>query len=206
MSELAGVAAVWNEGIGPAGLSLLLETSGYELYREFQTGAAFSAALADDVRFGLAFRFHHAAAKRYGGDGCFSLDAGASWNADDDITVAASAINVTQSRLGSSYIEKTPLLLALGASIQLQEDVLFCLDVIKDVAFPANVRAGIEVRPLPMIAFRAGATSDPATWNVGAGVGWAGVEFDYAATAHPDLGWSQTLSLSLKLADDADQS
>ncbi|MCS4189734.1 hypothetical protein GGP51_001201 [Salinibacter ruber] len=67
----------------------------------------------------------------------------------------------------------------------------------KDRAFPAALRGGLEVRPLSLIALRAGVTTAPTRFTGGIGLHLGWLQAHVAAEQHAELGWTPSASLDV---------
>jgi hypothetical protein len=90
-----------------------------------------------------------------------------------------------------------PKTLAVGLSYEAAESIHVVADAFKDIDFPLSLRAGIELRPVPFVAFRAGAASAPIRLTLGTGVAVGGLRAGIAAERHDELGWSPSASVQV---------
>lgn len=200
LGELAAGAAcaVWQQGsVSIAGYA---SACGFELYRESSGGAALAGSIADRVQVGITASWCALQIRGYGSDGVLAIDAGASADLGGGVTVGASVRNANQPRFGVDIRERVPLAMSVGVSVAPGEGLTVVADLRGETRMPVDLLAGIEYEPLPFLALRAGAATETGLFTCGVGVRVAGVGFDYAMSAHPDLGLTHAVSASILLA------
>lgn len=169
-------------------------------YREVHYSLGYARGLhfgtSREVYVGLTGRYYHTQIDGYGGTGAFGLHLGLLLPILPALHLGAHATNVN----GPSLVdgEVLPQTLAVGLQYRVSSRLLLVTDVFKDLSFPATVRAGIEVHPIPILALRAGVTSSPTRFTGGVGLllGW--VRAHVAAEQHAELGWSPSASLEIR--------
>ena len=112
------------------------------------------------------------------------------------LSFGASLYNLGQARLVRYQDERVPTVLKAGLAYRPSTQVLLLVETEKDVERAANFKAGLEYRPVPVLAARLGLAS--LTEQVSAGIGLLAGSFqiDYAAAFQQVLGFSQHLSVS----------
>ncbi|MFB6272706.1 MAG: hypothetical protein ABEL51_07415 [Salinibacter sp.] len=174
-------------------------TFGGEGYREVHYSLGFARALSFGtsrrVQVGLRARYYHTRIEGYGGAGALGIHLGLLVPLLPAVHLGAQATNVNAPSLVDG--EALPQTLSVGIRYQVNSRFLVVMDVFKDLAFPATVRAGLEVRPLPILALRAGVTSMPTRFTGGVGLRLGWIRAHVAAEQHPKLGWSPSVSLEV---------
>lgn len=174
-------------------------TFGFDEYREvhFNAGMArgFSFGTTRSFHLGATLRHHHTRIAGYGSANGWALNLGLLVEMLPSLHLGAHATNVNGASLTDG--EPLPRTLSLGLHYQAHDDVRVLMDVFKDVSFPATARAGVEVRPLDVLALRAGVSTVPTRFSGGVGVTLGPLEADVAAQQHQQLGWSPSASLRL---------
>lgn len=183
----------WATAVGGA------STFGFEDYREihFSAGGARSLSLGTtrSIHLGLLLRYHHTRIAGYGSAGALALNPGLLVEILPSLHLGAHATNVNGATLAAD--EPLPRTFALGLAYEAYDDVRILADLYKDMAFPATVRAGVEVSPIDALALRAGVTTTPTRFTGGVGVSVGPLEAHVAARQHQQLGWSPSASLHL---------
>ena len=115
------------------------------------------------------------------------------------LSFGASLYNLNQARLASYQNERVPTVLRAGLAYRPGAQVLLLVETEKDVERDANVKAGLEYRPVPVLAVRLGLASLTEQASAGVGVLAGSFQIDYAAAFQQALGFSQHLSVTLRL-------
>ncbi len=185
--------AAWGSVSGGA------STFGGDGYREVHYSLGYARGLSfgtsRHVHLGLTGRYYHTRIDGYGSAGTVGLHLGLLLPLLSSLDLGAHATNVN----GPSLVEGEPLPQTLSVGLQYRPgDALRVLvDVFKDRAFPAAVRSGLEVRPLPLIALRAGVTTAPPRFTGGIGLHLGWLQAHVAAEQHAELGWTPSASLDV---------
>lgn len=180
--------------------SIGASTFGGEAYREVHYSLGYARALSfgtnREVQVGLSARYYHTRIAEYGGAGALGLHLGLLVPLLPAVHLGAKAANVN----GPSLVdgETLPQTLSVGARYRVNKRFLVVMDVFKDRAFPTSVRAGLEARPLPMLALRVGVTSAPTRFTGGVGLRLGWIRAHLAAEQHHRLGWSPSASLEVE--------
>ena len=115
------------------------------------------------------------------------------------LTFGASLYNLSQTKLASYQDERVPTVLKAGLAYRPNAQVMLLVETEKDVEQDANFKAGLEYRPVPMLAARLGVASLTEQASAGLGVVAGAFQIDYAASFQQALGFSQHLSVSKSL-------
>lgn len=111
------------------------------------------------------------------------------------LSFGASLYNLSQTRLARYQDERVPTVLRAGLAYRPGAQVLLVLETEKDVERAANFKAGLEYRPVPVLAARLGLATLTEQLSAGIGVRAGAFEIDYAAAFQSALGLSQHLSV-----------
>lgn len=176
-------------------------TFGSEAYRETRLGTGFSRAfkLGSSRHFHAAatVQYYHLSIDGYGNAGTAGLSVGWLVKVLPSLDLGGHATNVNVPRLADR--EELPRTLSVGLAFAPSDALRILADVFKDVRFPATVRAGLEVRPVDVLSLRAGASTQPTRYALGAGLHFSWLRAHFAADRHPVLGWSPALSATVRL-------
>ena len=168
-------------------------------YREVHYSLGYARGLSFGtsrrMQVGLTGRYYHTHIEEYGSAGAVGLHLGLLLPLFSSLDLGAHATNVN----GPSLVEGEPLpqTLSVGLQYRVDDNFLVLADVFKDRAFPAAVRGGLEVRPLSLIALRAGVATAPTRFTGGVGLHLGRLQAHVAAEQHAELGWSPSASLNL---------
>lgn len=172
-------------------------TVGTDAYRELHFSADYARSLqlgtTRRAHAGLRVRYYHTSIDGYGSTGAIGLHFGLLVPLLPSLQFGAHATNVNTPSLVEG--ETLPQTLAVGMQYRAAPDVLVVFDVFKDIDFPASVRGGLEVRPVSLLALRAGITTSPTRFTGGVGIRLGPIRADVAAEQHQVLGWSPSAAL-----------
>ena len=112
------------------------------------------------------------------------------------LSFGASLYNLSQTRLASYQDERVPTVLKAGLAYRPSVQVTLLVETEKDVERDANFKAGLEYRPVPILAARLGLATLTKQASAGIGVLAGSFQIDYAAAFQQALGFSQHLSIS----------
>jgi hypothetical protein len=115
------------------------------------------------------------------------------------LSFGASLYNLSQTRLASYEDERVPTILKAGLAYRPSAQVILLAETEKDVERDANFKFGLEYRPVPILAARLGLASLTEQASAGIGVLTGAFQIDYAASFQQALGFSQHLSVTLRL-------
>lgn len=192
----AHVTVPFNWGIVSTGAS----TFGFEEYREVHLSAGYARSIrlgtSRLLHLGITSRYYHTSIAGFGSTAALGLNVGLAVTLLRTLRLGAHATNVNGSALVDG--EPIPRTLAVGLSYRALKQLRVLVDVFKDVRFPTSVRSGLEVHPVPPVALRAGVTTTPVRFSVGAGVQLGLLRADVAAEQHQELGWSPSASLRVE--------
>lgn len=192
------VDGTWPFGWGV--LSAGASTFGGEAYRELHYSLAvartFQLGTSRRVHLGVTGRYYHTRIDGYGRAGALGLHLGLLLSLLPALHFGAHATNLNSPSLADG--EALPQTLAVGLQYRASPRLQVLADVFKDVAFPASVRGGLEVRPISILALRAGVTTAPTRFTGGVGIRLGRVRAHVAAEQHPELGWSPSASLEAR--------
>ena len=112
------------------------------------------------------------------------------------LSFGASLYNLSQTRLANYQDERVPTVLKAGLAYRPSSQVTLLVETEKDVERDANFKAGLEYRPVPLLAARLGLATLTEQASAGLGLLAGSFQLDYAASFQQALGFSQHLSIS----------
>lgn len=175
-------------------------TFGFDDYREVHLSGGYARSFAFGTSrralIGMTVRYYHTSIPGYGSTGTIGANLGIIVRLLRSLRLGAHATNLN----GPSLVDGEPLprTLAVGLSYRAFEQMRVLVDAFKDVRFPLSVRGGLEVRPVSILALRAGVTTAPVRFTGGAGVRLGSLRADIAMEQHQVLGWSPSASLRVQ--------
>lgn len=112
------------------------------------------------------------------------------------VFLGAHISNLTQGSFSGESSEELPTVLKTGLTYVPTESLRLSGEFVKNTAYPASLRAGLEYEAIPNLFFRTGVASKPYTNHLGLGYAGGNFAVDYAASSHPQLGWSHHVTLA----------
>lgn len=184
--------------VGPGVVSAGLRTFGYRAFRETHLtlglARAFHPGTNRDLYLGLRVRYQQVRIDGYGSGSAVGLSVG--WQVAVWPSLYAGGQATNLNRPAYAGREALPRSFSLGLAYLPSPGLTVVVDVYKEVRYPATVRAGLEVRPVPALALRSGYTGTPSRLTAGVGITLPPVEAGVAAEHHEVLGWSPAFSLT----------
>lgn len=134
----------------------------------------------------------------YGSLGMISVDGGVSVRISEDL-ILGSRINPVYVHAVRGIAADTEQEMALGMSYRFAEVASFSLDAVKDLRYPISFRSGMEYRPLKVIVFRAGFSTEPEIFSGGIGLILGSIRINAGVQRHWLLGLSPGMDVGLDL-------
>jgi len=190
-------------GLWPSGWGVVssgASTFGGDGYREAHYSLGYARAVqlgtSRHVRVGILGRYYHTQIEGFGSAGAFGLHFGLLVPLLPSLHFGAHVTNLNGPSLTDD--EALPQTLSVGLQYRVSDRLLVVTDLFKDLSFPAAVRGGLEIRPLSLLALRAGVTTSPTRFTGGIGVRLDWIRVHIAAEQHAELGWSPSASLEVR--------
>lgn len=175
-------------------------TFGGDTYREIHYSLSYARGLefgtTRQFQVGLRTRYYHTQIDGYGGAGALGIHLGLLVSLLPSLHFGAHVTNVNGPTLPND--EALPQTLSVGIQYRVSDQFFVVTDLFKDLAFPASVRWGLEVRPVQALALRAGITSTPTRFTGGVGVKLSRIQAHVAVEHHAELGLSPAASLEVR--------
>ncbi|MBK9336217.1 MAG: hypothetical protein IPM98_06375 [Lewinellaceae bacterium] len=175
------VRASANDGFG-----LDIAHAGIEAYNEQRFRFSYGRRMGNGFLLGGSADVLRVSAQEYGNATAVTFNLSALVNPLPDLWLGAQIQNPVQVEMGGAVV---PAVLRIGAAWQAANTLILLAETEKDLERPAQIKAGIEYRPVPQIVLRTGIRTEPARVGFGAGLHLAGgIEIDAGAEWHPTLG------------------
>lgn len=121
------------------------------------------------------------------------------------IHFGASISNIGQAEASEYNSEKVPTIVKGGISYLPSKKVKLMAEIQKDLDQKAVVKAGIEYELVEKVWLRTGFTSQTLMACGGIGLEWRNLQFNYAFSHHPQLGWSNAIGLNFRFGKETDE-
>lgn len=179
-------------------LILGARTFGYDDYREtvLTTGIGRTVHWGTfrPLHAGVRLRHHRIGIPAYGSASSTALSAGFVLPILPQTKLGVAAENIV---LSGSLRGELPRRLYSALAVEAGAVTLHAA-ASKDVRSPLQLRFGLELEPIDVLALRAGYSFDPARFAGGAGLRLPPLTIDMAAERHLILGWSPSCSVSIQ--------
>jgi hypothetical protein len=163
-------------------------------YRELKSSLSYGKAWLKSFWSEFELEILEVAIKDYGNAWSQQANARFFWDAADDITVAFTWINLSQSRLGAEHYP-LPQRIAAGIAFSPVKSLQLLIEMEQDPRYSPSSRIALAYFPLSDVALLAGFQNDPNLLSAGI----CGTIHRFQATLafqyHPDLGYSQCIGI-----------
>ncbi len=201
--RLGSVTAATPTGLGT--VAAHARTYGFSERRETRVmlGLARALPLSRSRRLdaGLSVGVETASTEGYGSETAVLLDAGVQGDVLPGLRAGLAGRNLLGLGLSdASDLERSASTvpgLTVGLAYTPSDRALLLLDADQDLDFGLSVRAGAEVRVAEPLVLRAGVSSRPERFSLGAGVRAGALRADLAAETHPTLGLTPAVSVEV---------
>ncbi len=169
---------------------------GFLDYNESRIGLTYASTLYERFSLGAKINYTRTSILNYGASSAIYLNLGLCLEIVDDFTMGVKIFNANHAELDREIGEEIPTSMDIGLGYHVTEQVLVVLDAHKQGSFPISFRGGIEYKITDFLQVRAGASTDPVTINLGIGIEYKDLRFDFSNSYHEFLGYSPSISLS----------
>ncbi|MEQ9265248.1 MAG: hypothetical protein RLN81_08515 [Balneolaceae bacterium] len=151
----------------------------------------------ENLHFGVVLNYNHISfGGVYGSGGAFGMDIGISTRITQQLWLGAKASNVNSPKYNfansSEYLKRD---LTIGLSYLMNKNVLFALDMFKDIRYPVSFKSGLEGTLVRDFKGRVGVTTEPLTYSFGFGYEKRNWAVNMAVQQHSLLGLSPGFDL-----------
>ncbi|HET6567278.1 MAG TPA: hypothetical protein VFG50_04875 [Rhodothermales bacterium] len=199
MAELRFGAATVAVPTGLGTLALGAQTFGFEEYREnvFSAGVARGFGIWNARRLygGIDVQLFQVQIPDYGSAHALALSLGLLAQVLPDLWVGMAARGLSTRKPSLNLpLDRT---FALGFLYEPDARLRLLADAGREIGAPFSFRSGVELSPVEAVAFRAGISTAPTLFSVGAGIRTGILAADVAAQRHEVLGWTPGLSVEV---------
>ncbi len=110
--------------------------------------------------------------------------------------IAANIYNITATPVSFDARDRINTIFRLGTSYTIADKLLISIEGEASLQYDPTFKAGIEYKPIELLAIRAGINTYPMSPTFGFGINYKKVLFDFAGKWHPVLGFSPIASLA----------
>lgn len=194
MKELSNAFAGYCEPTKFGNFSAGFSMYGFELYKETQFVLGYGRKISKEFLVGAAAIYKNISIKNYGSTGVFLFNIGAIAKINEQFGIALAAENITRSTVNGEA-NQIPTVLWAGANARFLNELSLSLALRKELGFNPSVRLGAEYFLMDFVQLRFGVSNEPSTYSSGIGILYEFMQFDYAVSSHPDLGFTHQVGL-----------
>ena len=170
---------------------------GFSEYNESKVSVAFAKQLWKKFSLSAQINYHNVNfTSGYRDANAVSGEIGLLACLYDNLSVGAHVFNPTQSALSLENNEKLPVLYKAGVAYKPISTLLFCSDFIFGSDNEISFCGGVEYYLIPQLCLRAGVSTNPDMFTLGAGYRYKKMNFDVAYSYHNVLGNISCVSVS----------
>ena len=197
LSLKSGAAAIPVKG-GTVGI--IVSSFGYTAYSENKYGLAFAKSFGENLSAGIQLDYLSTKiGDVYGSTGVPAAELGVQAKPMENLTIGAHVFNINRAKLADQENEHIPSFFRMGIDYRFSEKVFVAVEVEKNIDHKAELKTGIEYRPLKEFFLRTGISSNPVETSFGFGLYLKGFRIDFASSLHPSLGFTPNLGLAYEI-------
>lgn len=170
---------------------------GFSEYSENKISVAFAKQLWKNFSLSAQINYHNASfTSGYKNANAVSGEVGLFACVHDDFYIGLHVFNPTKSALSLESNEKLPTCYKAGITYKPTKTLLFCSDLICENGKEISFRGGVEYYIISQLCMRAGVSTNPELFTLGAGYRYKQLNFDVAYSYHNVLGNISCVSVS----------
>ncbi|MBK6264648.1 hypothetical protein JKA74_06335 [Marivirga sp. S37H4] len=171
---------------------------GDEFYNEHKVSLGYATEIGI-IQLGGRANYLQYQIMGFGTKGTYSIDFGGIANLTPQLVIGAQALNITQSVLSNEDSQAVPTLLKFGASYRPKAYFMLNTEIEKDIQKKSLMKIGAEYNFLEKFYLRSGVQSGSFQTFYGLGFKYLSLQWDYALSNHPELGFSHAISMQYAL-------
>ncbi|MCC7301168.1 MAG: hypothetical protein IT233_00860 [Bacteroidia bacterium] len=176
--------------------ALNISRIGYTLYGELTGGLSYAKSFGKKFSAGMRLNYLQITqGENYGIRHQVTGEVGVLAILNEHFIFGAHLANPTRASLHTWQNEKIPSVLSVGLTYRMSDKALATAEVEKNSYHPADVRFGLEYKPMKEIALRAGFSTYPYHVTFGTGIHLSSFSVDAGGAWHPVLGFTPHLSM-----------
>ncbi|WP_420316034.1 hypothetical protein [Ekhidna sp.] len=191
--QVVGAGAVYASGIGNAGIGFY--KFGDDLYSEQRLHLAFGNKI-QMVSLGIGIDLLQYNISTVGTNRALAIQFGGIAEITSQLRFGAHIFNLNQAEISNETGEKAPTVMKAGMSYLPSDELIFNVEVEKDLEFDEVFRAGIEYQIVDKVFLRTGISTKPFMGAFGLGFHPKSLKFDYGFSNDSRLGSIHELSVS----------
>ena len=171
---------------------------GFELYKEQRYAFSYANCIAKNFYMGISAIYYNVSIKNYGTTGTFYFNLGLNYRILESIRIACLIINPTRASL-SGYSNELPVVLKMGADIEINNSFTFCTALAKEGNFDTAYSFGLISHIFSFINLYTGYRNYPSSYSCGITLYHFQAAITYSIYSHEYLGLSQQIGCQINL-------
>ncbi|HON55687.1 MAG TPA: hypothetical protein PLM75_03290 [bacterium] len=177
--------------------ALMYEDVGYSEHKESNYKLGYAQKINRFLTLGAALKLYKIEINNFGNDNTIGLDIGCISRIYENLYFGAMAKNINNPQIGREI--KDRLNRAITAGLAYSDNLLtISVDATKENDLTMQIRTGLELKLLRILALRYGYNNDPKRNFYGIGINYKQFDFGFAMFAHPQLEDTKQFSLNYK--------
>jgi hypothetical protein len=168
---------------------------GVESFAETKTGLSLAKNFGNKLYLAVNANYHQIKITNYGNANSFSVEAGIQYKVMSNLWLASHIANPNQSKFNENNDQIIPAHIQFGANYRLSKQLMICGEIEKIVDGDVDFKTGIEYKIIDFLSLRGGISVNTFKQYAGFGLIYQKIEFDFAVSSHPVLGYSPQISL-----------
>ena len=178
-------------------VGLFIQQSGFQLFRQVQLGGTYAIQLSDRIGMGVNLNYHSTRfGDIYGKKQNVSAGVGVNYKLNKKVQFGAAVININRAKISDFQDERLPTLFILGGQFLLSDQIIWLIDLEKDLAQKLNIKSGLEIHANEVFDVRFGVNTYPFQSAFGVGIHLNKFTIDLASIWHAQIGLTPTLGLT----------
>jgi hypothetical protein len=166
-------------------------------FNRLTAGASLAKNFGDKFSIGLRANFHQLKIQNYGSTTGFSIDIGAMYHINNQITIGLNINNPSkQTYQNSNASISIPSLVNFGIAYQASNKILIATNLSKNFNEKYDVGLGLDYKLIEILSLRGGISMKPFKQYGGIGIDYKKLNLDLAIENDPHLGYSSQIGIA----------
>jgi hypothetical protein len=165
-------------------------------YHQTKAGIAYGRKLSETFGAGLQLDYISTNVNEVDAASAISFEAGITYSPYKTLEIGARVFNPIRARIGEAFPdEEIPVLFTIGMRYIPSDKVFVAIEGEQLVDADLRIKSGIEYHIIEALYMRCGYLSNPSMFTCGAGLALQGLQFDFAAQFHQQLGMTPGIGI-----------
>jgi hypothetical protein len=198
-SEISLHKAVIGMPLRTGGLAFTAGYTGYKFYNETQAAIAYGRALGEKLDLGIQFNYNIVRITGYGNASAIGFEIGSMLHLTEKLTTGLHASNPVGGKYGKNGNEKLPMVLTMGWGYEVSDKLFITTELGKTRGQVFNMNLGLQYNFAEQLFIRTGIATGYDHSFAGVGLKWHNFRTDVTISWHPQLGFSPSFLMVIRL-------